>query len=66
MLDGIRNRAGQGAEVRYAPGIRPAHRTFRVVETWKGDLHPGDLLTLPGMGALASGKVSKDGSITST
>jgi beta-glucosidase len=28
VLDGIRNRAGHGAEVRYAPGIRPAHRTF--------------------------------------
>ena len=28
VLDGIRNRAGDGAEVRYAPGIRPAHRTF--------------------------------------
>src|SRR5207247_8121376 len=28
LLDAIRNRAGQGAEVRYAPGIRPAHRTF--------------------------------------
>ena len=28
VLDGIRNRVGDGAEVRYAPGIRPAHRTF--------------------------------------
>ena len=28
VLDGIRNRAGDGDEVRYAPGIRPAHRTF--------------------------------------
>ncbi len=28
VLDGIRNRAGDDAEVRYAPGIRPAHRTF--------------------------------------
>jgi beta-glucosidase len=28
VLDGIRNRAGQGAEVRYAPGIRPAQRVF--------------------------------------
>jgi len=28
VLDGIRKRAGHGTEVRYAPGIRPAHRTF--------------------------------------
>ena len=28
VLDGIRNRAGDDAEVRYAPGIRPAQRTF--------------------------------------
>jgi len=28
VLDGIRNRVGDGAEVRYAPGIRTAHRTF--------------------------------------
>ncbi|HEX5303042.1 MAG TPA: glycoside hydrolase family 3 C-terminal domain-containing protein, partial [Streptosporangiaceae bacterium] len=27
-LDGIRNRAGQGTEVGYAPGIRPAQRVF--------------------------------------
>jgi beta-glucosidase len=28
VLDGIRNRAGRGAEVGYAPGIRPAQRVF--------------------------------------
>jgi len=28
VLDGIRNRAGQGTDVRYAPGIRPAQRVF--------------------------------------
>jgi beta-glucosidase len=28
VLDGIRNRAGAGVEVGYAPGIRPAYRTF--------------------------------------
>ena len=28
VLDGIRNRAGEGVEVGYAPGIRPAVRTF--------------------------------------
>jgi beta-glucosidase len=28
VLDGIRNRAGHGVEVGYAPGIRPAHRVF--------------------------------------
>jgi beta-glucosidase len=28
VLDGIRNRAGAGAEVGFAPGIRPAYRTF--------------------------------------
>jgi len=28
VLDGIRNRAGAGVEIGYAPGIRPAHRTF--------------------------------------
>jgi beta-glucosidase len=28
VLQGIRNRAGAAAEVGYAPGIRPAHRTF--------------------------------------
>jgi beta-glucosidase len=28
VLQGIRNRAGATAEVGYAPGIRPAHRTF--------------------------------------
>ncbi|HTQ89009.1 MAG TPA: beta-glucosidase BglX [Streptosporangiaceae bacterium] len=28
VLDGIRNRAGAGVQVDYAPGIRPAHRTF--------------------------------------
>lgn len=28
VLDGIRNRAGQGTEVGYAPGIRPAQRVF--------------------------------------
>ncbi len=28
VLDGIRNRAGHGAEVGYAPGIRPAQRVF--------------------------------------
>jgi beta-glucosidase len=28
VLDGIRNRAGHGVEVGYAPGIRPAQRVF--------------------------------------
>jgi beta-glucosidase len=28
VLQGIRNRAGAAVEVGYAPGIRPAHRTF--------------------------------------
>ena len=28
VLEGIRNRAGEGVEVGYAPGIRPAQRTF--------------------------------------
>jgi beta-glucosidase len=28
VLEGIRNRAGAGVEVGYAPGIRPAYRTF--------------------------------------
>jgi beta-glucosidase len=28
VLDGIRSRAGAGIEVGYAPGIRPAYRTF--------------------------------------
>jgi beta-glucosidase len=28
VLDGIRNRAGAGIEVGYAPGIRPAQRTY--------------------------------------
>ena len=28
VLEGIRNRAGQGVEVGYAPGIRPAQRVF--------------------------------------
>jgi beta-glucosidase len=28
VLDGIRNRVGAGVEVSYAPGIRPAYRTF--------------------------------------
>ena len=28
VLDGIRNRAGAAVQVGYAPGIRPAHRTF--------------------------------------
>ena len=28
VLEGIRNRAGEGVEVGYAPGIRPAERTF--------------------------------------
>ena len=28
VLDGIRSRAGDGVEVGYAPGIRPAHRAF--------------------------------------
>ena len=28
VLDGIRNRAGHGVEVGYAPGIRPARRVF--------------------------------------
>jgi beta-glucosidase len=42
VLDGIRNRAGDGAEVRYAPGIRPAHRTFPSMFDMFADNAPAD------------------------
>jgi beta-glucosidase len=42
VLDGIRNRAGHGAEVRYAPGIRPAHRTFPSMFDMFGGNAPAD------------------------
>ncbi len=38
VLDGIRNRAGAGVEVGYAPGVRPAYRTFPSMF----DLFPGN------------------------
>jgi beta-glucosidase len=42
VLDGIRNRAGDGAVVGYAPGIRPAHRTFPSMFDMFGDNAPAD------------------------
>jgi beta-glucosidase len=43
VLDGIRNRAGAGVEVDYAPGIRLAHRTFpSMFDMFEGNL-PADL-----------------------
>jgi beta-glucosidase len=42
VLDGIRNRAGAGVEVDYAPGIRLAHRTFpSMFDMFEGNL-PAD------------------------
>jgi beta-glucosidase len=42
VLDGIRNRAGDGAVVGYAPGIRPAHRTFPSMFDMFGGNAPAD------------------------
>jgi beta-glucosidase len=42
VLDGIRNRAGAGVQVDYAPGIRLAHRTFpSMFDMFEGNL-PAD------------------------
>ena len=39
VLDGIRNRAGAGVQVDYAPGIRLAHRTFpSMFDMFEGNL----------------------------
>jgi beta-glucosidase len=38
VLDGLRNRLGEGTEVRYAPGIRPAQRVFASMF----DMFPGN------------------------
>ena len=38
VLAGIRTRAGEGVEVGYAPGIRPAHRVFpSMFDMWPGN-----------------------------
>jgi len=42
VLDGIRNRAGVGVEVGYAPGIRPAHRAFPSMFDMFGNNAPVD------------------------
>ena len=42
VLQGIQERAGQGVEVRYAPGIRPAQRTFPSMFDMWGDNAPVD------------------------
>lgn len=42
VLDGIRNRAGDGVQVRYAPGIRPAHRAFPSMFDMFGNNAPAD------------------------
>jgi beta-glucosidase len=42
VLQGIRERAGQGVEVSYAPGIRPAQRTFPSMFDMWGDNAPVD------------------------
>jgi beta-glucosidase len=42
VLDGIRNRVGDGVAVGYAPGIRPAHRTFPSMFDMFGDNAPAD------------------------
>lgn len=43
VLDGIRSRAGDGAQVGYAPGIRPAHRVFPSMFDMFGDNTPAEL-----------------------
>ena len=40
VLQGIQERAGQGVEVSYAPGIRPAQRTFPSMFDMWGDNAP--------------------------
>jgi len=42
VLDGIRNRAGEGVEVGYAPGIRPGQRTFPSMFDMFGNNAPAD------------------------
>jgi beta-glucosidase len=42
VLQGIKERAGQGVEVGYAPGIRPAQRTFPSMFDMWGDNAPVD------------------------
>ncbi len=42
VLEGIRNRAGAGVEVGYAPGIRPAQRTFPSMFDMFGNNAPVD------------------------
>jgi beta-glucosidase len=42
VLQGIQERAGQGVEVSYAPGIRPAQRTFPSMFDMWGDNAPVD------------------------
>jgi beta-glucosidase len=42
VLQGIHERAGQGVEVSYAPGIRPAQRTFPSMFDMWGDNAPVD------------------------
>ena len=42
VLQGIQERAGQGVEVGYAPGIRPAQRTFPSMFDMWGDNAPVD------------------------
>jgi beta-glucosidase len=42
VLQGIRDRAGAGVDVRYAPGIPPAHRTFPSMFDMWGDNDPVD------------------------
>jgi beta-glucosidase len=42
VLEGIRRRVGDAADVRYAPGIRPARRTFPSMFDMWGDNAPDD------------------------
>lgn len=42
VLQGIRNRVGAGTGVRYAPGVRPAQRTFPSMFDMFGDNAPAD------------------------
>jgi beta-glucosidase len=42
VLEGIRNRAGEGVEVGYAPGIRPGQRTFPSMFDMFGNNAPAD------------------------
>jgi beta-glucosidase len=42
VLQGIQERAAQGVEVSYAPGIRPAQRTFPSMFDMWGDNAPVD------------------------